>query len=206
VLELATEGLTDRAITIRLGISTGTLNTYWSRIRKKLGEFSRVELATHLVAARSEKQLDGLRAENILLIQSLDRGHASGQQELGSLAQFSQVIQAVPDVLLIVNQDGKICLANEVAENFLGYEPTTLAGVHIRVLIPERFHGWHAQKRQEFSNETNRRLMGRDGATIIRRKDGVEVPGVMAMNAVETNEGRVAVCTFRPSCETPIRG
>lgn len=57
VLELAGEGLTDRAIAERLGISQGTVLTYWVRIRSKMGQAPRTELvARHLRGTAEVKQ------------------------------------------------------------------------------------------------------------------------------------------------------
>ena len=49
VLELASEGYTDDMIAQELSIETGTVNSYWVRIRGKRGHFSRTELVARFV-------------------------------------------------------------------------------------------------------------------------------------------------------------
>jgi hypothetical protein len=49
VLKLAVEGKTDEMIARELGIERGTVNSYWVRIRGKLGHLSRTELAARFV-------------------------------------------------------------------------------------------------------------------------------------------------------------
>jgi hypothetical protein len=48
-LDLATKGYTDDMISHKLGIGKGTVNTYWVRIRGKLGHSTRSELVAHYV-------------------------------------------------------------------------------------------------------------------------------------------------------------
>lgn len=45
ILDLAIEGLKDRAIADKLGISKGTVGTYWTRIRRKVGPVTRAQIA-----------------------------------------------------------------------------------------------------------------------------------------------------------------
>ena len=52
LITMAGEGLTDTAIANRLGISEATVNTYWGRIRVKLGPHNRTELVA--IALRDE--------------------------------------------------------------------------------------------------------------------------------------------------------
>src|SRR5689334_16434395 len=44
ILGLAVEGCTDEQIGQRLGITTSTVNSYWVRIRSKVGLLSRTEI------------------------------------------------------------------------------------------------------------------------------------------------------------------
>lgn len=52
ILDLAILGFKDKAIADKLGISKGTVGTYWTRIRRKLGPVTRAQLAA--VVGRSE--------------------------------------------------------------------------------------------------------------------------------------------------------
>jgi DNA-binding CsgD family transcriptional regulator len=58
VLAMAAEGLLDKEIAPRLGISLNTLRTYWSRIRSKIGEAPRTALAAVYIAEQ-------IRAQNL---------------------------------------------------------------------------------------------------------------------------------------------
>lgn len=60
VLSLAVKGYTDDMIAQELGIECGTVNSYWVRIRGKMGNFSRTELVARFV----QKNADVALSEN----------------------------------------------------------------------------------------------------------------------------------------------
>lgn len=54
VLKLATQGFTDDMIARELNIERGTVNSYWVRIRGKLGHLSRTELVARYVQSNAD--------------------------------------------------------------------------------------------------------------------------------------------------------
>ena len=54
MLTLASQGYTDEMVAHELGIQTGTVNSYWVRIRGKLGNLSRSELVAHFVQRNAD--------------------------------------------------------------------------------------------------------------------------------------------------------
>ncbi len=61
VLNFAAKGYTDDMVASELGIQTGTVNSYWVRIRGKLGNLSRSELVAQFV----QKNADSLHKDSI---------------------------------------------------------------------------------------------------------------------------------------------
>ena len=59
VVRLAAQGLTDKEIAERLGISLGTVGTYWKRALERLDAHSR----TQAVALLAEQEIQILRGE-----------------------------------------------------------------------------------------------------------------------------------------------
>ena len=57
IVELATQGLTNEAIALRLRVSIGTINTYWARIKFKTGGASRTDTVARIVGDRGEQAL-----------------------------------------------------------------------------------------------------------------------------------------------------
>lgn len=58
VLQYAARGYTDEMIARELGIKSGTVNSYWVRIRGKQGHLSRTELVARFVQAGADDRLE----------------------------------------------------------------------------------------------------------------------------------------------------
>jgi DNA-binding CsgD family transcriptional regulator len=72
---LAAEGLTDREIAERLGLSQQTVGTYWQRLMKRLGASTRTQVVAMAMAAaagRSRQTLVELRGKVDLLKSTMD--------------------------------------------------------------------------------------------------------------------------------------
>ncbi|MDR3691778.1 MAG: helix-turn-helix transcriptional regulator [Fimbriimonas sp.] len=80
VLSFAAQGYTDDMVANELGIKCGTVNSYWVRIRGKLGNLSRSELVARFV----QQNADTMHAKSV----------AISDGEAASLAQENRVILA----------------------------------------------------------------------------------------------------------------
>jgi DNA-binding CsgD family transcriptional regulator len=56
IVGLAIEGLTNEAIAHQLSLSVGTVNTYWSRVRLKVGGVARTDTVAKIIADRAEER------------------------------------------------------------------------------------------------------------------------------------------------------
>jgi len=63
IVELCVEGLTNEAIAHRLGLSLGTVNTYWVRIRLKVGGGGRTDTVVRIIKERAERALRDANVE-----------------------------------------------------------------------------------------------------------------------------------------------
>lgn len=57
IVEYAIEGLTNEGIARKLGLSVGTINTYWLRIRLKVGGIGRTDSVAKVIKERAERAL-----------------------------------------------------------------------------------------------------------------------------------------------------
>jgi DNA-binding CsgD family transcriptional regulator len=57
VLTHAAQGYTDEMVARELGIQTGTVNSYWVRIRGKMGNLSRSELVAKFVQKNADEKM-----------------------------------------------------------------------------------------------------------------------------------------------------
>lgn len=63
IVELCVEGLTNDAIALKLGLSVGTVNTYWLRIKLKVGGSGRTDTVVRIIKDRAEKALRDANVE-----------------------------------------------------------------------------------------------------------------------------------------------
>lgn len=101
------------------------------------------------------------------------------------------MVEAAADALVVVDGDGRIVYANELAAELFG-DPA-LVGRPVEELVPERFRERHRLHRIGFGEEPARRMMG-DRVVDLRaqRADGTVVPVEIALSPVEL-DGRTHV-------------
>lgn len=93
--------------------------------------------------------------------------------ELGQITEH--LLRFSPDGLIVVDDGGTIRFANDTAYELFGYEPSTLVGRNMEVLVPERLRERHAEHVEHFLLKPSKRAMGaRIAALAARRADGSE--------------------------------
>jgi diguanylate cyclase (GGDEF)-like protein/PAS domain S-box-containing protein len=109
---------------------------------------------------------------------------------------FRIALEASPGPTLVADVDGAILLANPAAERLFGWEPGTMAGSSIDLLLPEELRADHAKHRARYAAEPAGRPMGRQRDLRGRRRDGTEFPIEVGLNPVQTAGGLVVVCAI----------
>ena len=77
IVQLCVDGLTNDGIASQLGISVGTVNTYWLRIKLKVGGLGRTDTVVRVIKERAERALRDANVERIELadmVAEKDRG------------------------------------------------------------------------------------------------------------------------------------
>ncbi|MEP9327767.1 PAS domain S-box protein [Paraburkholderia phymatum] len=101
--------------------------------------------------------------------------------------RFRQVVEAAPNAMVMVGQDGKIVLVNAQTENLFGYNREQLFGKSIETLVPERFRRGHEVSRNAYLHDLKPRPMGTGRDLYGRRRDGSEFPVEIGLNPVRTS-------------------
>jgi DNA-binding CsgD family transcriptional regulator len=68
IVDLCVNGLTNEAIASELGLSVGTVNTYWLRIKLKVGGSGRTDTVVRIIKDRAEQSLRDANVERTDLL------------------------------------------------------------------------------------------------------------------------------------------
>ncbi|HUA14423.1 MAG TPA: PAS domain S-box protein [Verrucomicrobiae bacterium] len=107
------------------------------------------------------------------------------------------ILEAIPDALVAVNQQGIIIQVNSQAEALFAYTRDELIGHPIEMLVPERQRGQHHQHRAQFHERPKIRRMGSGLDLYGRRRDGSEFPVEISLSPVVTANGTIVLSVIR---------
>lgn len=138
ILHAATDGLTDQQIGNQIGISASTVNSYWVRIRGKLGHYSRTELVSRYLRKQALDEVDALKNRIAELEeQVLHAGQAALEAEHPDA--FRIAFDLAPEAMFICDDQGLIIDANERLAQMFEYEAHRLRGTNFRRLFRTGF-------------------------------------------------------------------
>jgi len=109
----------------------------------------------------------------------------------------SELLDAMPDAVVIVDEDGKIANLNLKALVLLGYDRGELLGEPVELLMPERFRDAHVGEREGYRRNPHVRQMGAGLEVLARTKDGRELPVEISLAPYQTAAGSAVVCVIR---------
>jgi PAS domain S-box-containing protein len=114
---------------------------------------------------------------------------------------FRGLLEAAPDAMVIVDENGTIVLVNAQVEQRFGYERHELIGQRVEILVPQRIAGMHVAFRSGYTAGPRARPMGLAGDLFARRKDGSEFPVEISLAPLETEEGLLVSAAVRDISE-----
>ncbi|MBI3637253.1 MAG: PAS domain S-box protein, partial [Candidatus Rokubacteria bacterium] len=106
-----------------------------------------------------------------------------------SEATAQALIESAAEGILIVDDRGRIVLANGMIEEMFGYSERELLGESMERLLPERFRDRHAAHRAGYVAGPRVRAMGQGLDLAARRRDGKEFPVEISLSYVRTPQG-----------------
>ncbi len=102
--------------------------------------------------------------------------------------RIREILDAAPDAILQVDQQGRIILLNRATEKMFGYDRTDLLGQPVEILIPEEVRPRHHGHRAGYENHASIRPMGIGMQLEGLRRDGSRFPVEISLSPSESPE------------------
>ena len=118
-----------------------------------------------------------------------------------SEAKYRGLLEAAPDAIVVVNQDGEIVLLNLQAERQFGYYRDELLGQPVKNIIPEGFAERLIADGTRSAAEALAQQIGTGIELIGRRKDGSMFPIEIMLSPLENAEGILVTAAIRDITE-----
>lgn len=164
---------------------------YQSIRHKKDGSLVYVDISSKLIR-------DELGAAKCILTSQRDVTDVKVLRDAKFLeAKFRDLLESMPDGIVIANSTGHIVLANSQAERLFGYPSGELRGKSIDVLLPDRFRRGHVGHRSKYASQPRTRGMGVGLELYGLRKDGQAFPVEISLSPLETEEGTLVMSAVR---------
>jgi len=116
-------------------------------------------------------------------------------------ARFRDLLESMPDGIVMINLTGRVVYSNSQAENLFGYSGGDLRGKPVEMLLPQRFRDAHIGHRSNYFTQPRTRTMGMGLELYGLRKDGTEFPVEISLSPLKTEEGTLVMSAIRDISE-----
>jgi len=116
-------------------------------------------------------------------------------------ATFRDLLEAVPDALVVSDEQGRILLVNSQTERLFRYPREQLIQQPLELLIPRQFRARHAEYRKEYIAAPRPRPMGLGLELLAERADGSEFPAEISLSTLRTDKGMLVFSAIRDVTE-----
>jgi PAS domain S-box-containing protein len=115
--------------------------------------------------------------------------------------RYRGLLEAAPDAMVVVNQEGEIVLLNVQAEKQFGYRRHELVGQKVKNIIPEGFAERLIADGTRTAAEAVAQQIGTGIELSGRRKDGSDFPIEIMLSPLESSEGILVTAAIRDITE-----
>ncbi len=116
-----------------------------------------------------------------------DRGaHADADSVL-----LKAIVEAVVDAIVVIDELGRICMANPATERLFGYQLGELVGENVAILMPEPYHSHHDGYLDNYLNTGRRGIIGVGREVSGRHRDGSTFPIYLSVAEVHADDRRL---------------
>lgn len=133
----------------------------------------------------------------LVIYSALGAEMTNEMRPLGHVDSYMGLVEAVPDALLVIDEDGRITFGNAYTEQLFGYSRRQLLGKHYEMLLPARFKGQGGTIRDLFASDPGIRRAGTDLKLFGRNRDGTEFPIEVSFAPLGVGPGMQLVASIR---------
>src|SRR5438309_1873070 len=116
-------------------------------------------------------------------------------------ARFRDLLESMPDGIVMINLTGRVVYSNSQAEHLFGYSSGALKGKPVEILLPQRFREGHVGHRSNYFTQPRTRTMGMGLELYGLRKDRTEFPVEISLSPLKTEEGTLVMSAIRDISE-----
>ena len=110
--------------------------------------------------------------------------------------QYGQLLESMPDGILLTDTTGKIVFVNSHTNKLFGYDKGELKSQDVEILVPTRFREYHVELRNAYIRQPEVRPMGQDQLAGLR-KDGREVSVEICLSPMQSEAGTLICAAVR---------
>lgn len=112
-----------------------------------------------------------------------------------------RAVEAAPDGMLVVDDEGRIVFTNPMLCRLFAYGPDELLGRPVEVLLPESLRAGHEHHRDAYVDRPRTRPMGSGLELRGRRRSGEEFPVEISLSPLETEGRQLVIAIVRDVTE-----
>ena len=101
--------------------------------------------------------------------------------------EFKQIIESMPNALIVSDESGKIIMANKKMEELFRYTKDELYKSTLDLLIPKRYSKQHPEHIESFVSKPSHRSIGANRDLFGLKKNGEEFPLEIGLNPIKIN-------------------
>ncbi len=114
-----------------------------------------------------------------------------------SIFDTCHILHQIPDIFLLVDEAGKIMVANNAIEKILGWKADEVLGASVEILLAPEQRNHHAKLRHQFFQKPTHRDMNKLLNLMAQHKKGYLVPVDIKLSFIEMDNATYSVAIVR---------
>ncbi len=116
--------------------------------------------------------------------------------------RFYTLMEAAPDAMLMIDEEGAIEFVNRQVENIFGYKREEIIGRQVEMLVPQGVRNMHPGHRRNYIQDASVRCMACNDDTLQAvRSSGEHFPVEVSLSPIKTEDGIFVVASVRDITE-----